>query len=84
MLYIFPEVDWFAEYKKERVEREALRQLEEKVRRKAKREARIKRMKEEHGSTRWRTKRKVSLVKYYLESIYCCLPVSLKIMIFVF
>ena len=61
MLYIFPEADWFAEYKKERVEREALRQLEEKMRRKAKRQARIKRMKEEHGSARWRTKRKVAL-----------------------
>ena len=43
------------------MEREALHQLQEKVKKKAKREARIKKMKDEQGSARWRTKRKVSL-----------------------
>ena len=56
---ISAEPDWFAAYEKERSEKEALRRLKEDVNKKAKRTARIKKMKEEHGTTRWSAKRKV-------------------------
>lgn len=55
----FVELDWFAAYEKERSEREALRKLKEEMNKKARREARIKKLKEEHGTTRWSIKRKV-------------------------
>ena len=55
----FVELDWFAAYEKECSERETLRKLKEKMNKKARREARIKKLKEEHGTTRWSIKRKV-------------------------
>ena len=57
----FSELDWFAAYEKERSEREALQKLKEEMNKKVRREARIKKLKEEHGITRWRAKRKVSV-----------------------
>ena len=57
----FSELDWFAAYEKERSEREALHKLKEEMNKKARRDARIKRLKEEHGTTRWSAKRKVSV-----------------------
>ena len=76
---ILPELDWFAEYKKERAEREALHRFKEDISKKAKREARIKKMKEEHGSTRWRTKRKVEIYAILLTSLSLSLSPSLSL-----
>ena len=59
VIIYFVELDWFAAYEKERSEREALRKLKEEMNKKARREARIKKLKEEHGTTRWSIKRKV-------------------------
>ena len=59
-------------YEKDRAEREALHRLKEEMSKKARREARIKKMKEEHGTTRWRAKRKVA------SHLHCaCLPILL-------
>lgn len=57
----FAELDWFAAYEKERSEREALHRLKEELNKKARREARIKKLKEEHGTTRCSAKRKVCI-----------------------
>lgn len=54
------ELGWFADYKREQEEREALRRLKDQLDKKTRREARLKKMKEEGGSGRWRGKRKVS------------------------
>ena len=54
-----PEPDWFAEFDQQRAAKEAVYRLKEEMELKAKREEKLRQLKEEHGTARWRTKRKV-------------------------
>lgn len=53
------EPDWFAAYDEQKVEKEALQRLKEEVEQKEKREARLKKLREEVNSSKWWQKRKV-------------------------
>ncbi len=53
--------DWFADYGKQKNRREAVEGLREEQVRKTKREARLKKLKEQGGTAQWRAKRKVRL-----------------------
>ncbi len=58
--------DWFADYGKQKTRREAVEEVRAEQVRKTKREARLKKLKEQGGTAQWRTKRKVRLVIAYL------------------
>ncbi|XP_064405283.1 ATP-dependent DNA helicase DDX11-like isoform X2 [Halichondria panicea] len=50
--------DWFADYGKQKTRREAVEEVRAEQVRKTKREARLKKLKEQGGTAQWRTKRK--------------------------
>lgn len=62
------EPDWLAAYQQQKAEREALQRVKEEVQRKEKREARLRRLREEIASSKWRQKAKVLKIIYY----YAC------------
>ena len=51
--------DWLTAYEEKKAEREALQSLKEELQRKEKREARLKRLREEIASAKWKQKMKV-------------------------
>lgn len=66
------EPDWFAAYDGKKVELEALQRLREEVEQKKRREARLKKLREEYGSSSWQRKRKVG-VRHDILSFDGCL-----------
>lgn len=53
------EPDWFAAYDGQKAEQEALQRLREEVKLKQQREAKLRRLREDYASSKWRQKRKV-------------------------
>lgn len=53
------EPDWFAAYDGKKAEQEALQRLREEVKLKQQREAKLRKLREEYTSSKWRQKRKV-------------------------
>ena len=51
--------DWLTAYKQQKAEREALQSLREEVQRRERREAKLKKLREEIASSRWRQRIKV-------------------------
>lgn len=55
------EPDWFAAYDGKKVELETLQRLKEEVEQKKRREAKLKKLREEYGSSNWQRKKKVGV-----------------------
>lgn len=63
------EPDWLAAYDKRKAEREALQSVKEQLQRKEKRDARLKKLREDIASSRWRQKVKVGVTVCVLGHI---------------
>lgn len=63
------EPDWFAAYDEKKEEQEALQRLKENLEKKKRHEARLKKLREEYGSEKWKRKRKVGSGPFLLAAV---------------
>lgn len=68
------EPDWFAAYDRKKAEQEALQRLKEDLERRKRQEAKLKKLREEFGSEKWKRKRKVGYGVLWFTGVQSLLP----------